>query len=143
MAKSTHIKIKAEGYHITVNGNSVYCNDTVEFTNSSSGGTDIIGSWSEGNLPQNSFQFELNNPWMGYPWGAIGPYMDEDGWDNCRKGFSVGEVKIWKCGYGCGGDDGEACFEYARLSRLEDTDTKNFLLEIGVWDYDPNQIVYC
>jgi hypothetical protein len=139
--KSTHITIKAEGFHITVNGQSVYCNDQVEFTNSSSD-TDIIGSWQEANLPNKMFQFELNNPWIGSPWGAVGPYADENGWSNCRIGFSVGDVRVWKCGYADGGDDGETMYVYARLSRTDDTDTKNFVLEIGVWDIDPNNI-YC
>jgi hypothetical protein len=140
--KPTHITIKAEGYHITVNGQSVYCNDQVEFTNSASGGTDIIGSWQEAELPNNMFQFELNNPWIGKPWGAVGPYADDNGWSNCRVGFSVGDVRVWKCGFSDGGDDGETDYEYARLTRLDDTDTKNFVLEIGVWDFDPNNI-YC
>lgn len=140
MAKPTHITIKAEGYHVTVNGQSVYCNNQVEFTNSASGGTDIIGSWQNGNLPQDGFQFELNNPWIDYPWGAIGPYLDDNGWANCRTKFSVGDSFVWKLGYGCGGDDGETCWSYARLTRLEDTDNKNFLLEVGIWDIDPNNI---
>jgi hypothetical protein len=133
MAKSTKLTIKGEGYHITCNNQSVYLNDQVEFVGSVSGGTDILGSFQDANLPDCCFQFEFNNPWIGYPWGAVGPYADDNGWSNDRTNFGQGESKVFHLKFYDGGDDGEYNDFYVRVTRQDDTDTKNFLMELDYW----------
>ncbi len=134
MTKSTQIKIKGEGYHVTCNNTNAYLNDTLTFIGSESGGTDIIGSFQMANLPNCTFQFEFNNPWLGWPWGAIGPYVDDNGWANDRTNFSQGESKVFHLKYADTGDDGETFDYYVKISRMNDTTTINFIMEL---DYMP------
>ena len=133
MAKPTKITIKGEGYHVTVNGQSDYLNDTLTYTGSASGGTDIIGSFQDANIPYCCFQFELNNPWINYPWAAVGPYADDNGWSNDRTNFGVGDVKVFHLKFYDGGDDGEYNDFYVKVTRVADTDTKNFEMELDYW----------
>jgi len=79
------------------------------------------------------FQFEFSNPWMGYPWAAIGESIDDSGWNNNRTNLSVGEVKVFHLKYYDGGDDGGYNDFYVKVTREEDTDTKNFKMHLGYW----------
>ena len=133
MARPTKLTINGEGYHLTCNTKSVFLNSSETFQNSESGGTDMIGSFQLANLPNCCFQFEFNNPWIGYPWGAIGPYVDDNGWANDRTNFSQGESKVFHLKYSDGGDDGETNDCYVKVSRLNDTDTINFVMDLDYW----------
>lgn len=133
MAKSTKLTVKGQGYHVSCNGQNVYLNDEVTFVGSSSGGTDILGSFQDANIPQCGFQFEFSNPWIGYPWGAVGPYLDDNGWNNDRTNFSEDETKVFHLKFADSGDDGEAMDFYVKVTRLADSDTKNFVMQLGYW----------
>lgn len=133
MAKSTHLTIKGENFHVSCNGNNDFLNSQLDYTGSSSGGVDIVGSFQDANLPNCLFQFEFNNPWIGSPWGAIGTAIDDSGWDNDRTNFREGDSKIFNLKFYDGGDDGEYEDFPVKVSRLGDTDTKNFVMELGYY----------
>lgn len=133
MAKSTRLIIKGEGYHVTCNGKNDYLNSELEYIGSESGGTDIVGSFQDANLPYCCFQFEFNNPWAGWPWGAIGTAIDDNGWNNDRTNFDQGDSKIFNLKFYDGGDDGEYNDFPVKITRLGDTDTKNFVMQLNYY----------
>jgi hypothetical protein len=135
MTKPTKVKAIGDGYNISANNYpSVYLSGSpVEFVGSESGGVDVVGSFQDNNLPNCLFQFEFNNPWIGDPWAAIGTAVDDNGWGNDRTNFDVNDVKVFHLKFYDGGDDGEYNDFYVKVTREEDTDTKNFTMEIGYW----------
>ena len=137
--KSTHLTIKGEGYHVICNEKNEYLNSQLEYTNSSLTGTDLIGSFQSAGCPYAFFQFEFNNPWIGTPWGAIGKSSDENGRENDKTNFNEGESKIFNLSYYDGGDDGEYDNMPVKVTRLDDTDTKNFIMELNY--YGPRPII--
>lgn len=133
MIKSTHLTIKGQNFHISCNGNNDFLNSQLEYIGSSSGGTDIIGSFQNANLPNCLFQFELNNPLIGWPWCAVGSTLDDSGRANGRTNLGQEESKVFPLKFYDGGDDGESCDFYVKFSRLRDTNTKNFVMELGYY----------
>lgn len=136
MIKSTKVTVIGSGFNVNVNNYpTVYLNDDqpVSFIGSSPGDVDIVGSFQNNNLPFCMFQFEFNNPWIGYPWAAVGEAIDDNGWDNDRTSMGVGDVKIFHLKFYDGGDDGEYNDFYVKVTRESDTDTKNFQMDLDYW----------
>jgi hypothetical protein len=127
--KSTKVIVRANNGSWMVSANqspyiSVEGNTTFTCVGSNSGDVDVTGEFYNSNI---ILQFEMNNPWIGYPWAAVGPYIGDSGWKNDRTSLSEGESHIFvNTIYG---DDYEFDFK-TRVIRLADTDTKNFELWI-------------
>ena len=67
--------------------------------------------------------FEMNNPWIGSPWAAVGQAIGDSGWKNDRTDMGEGDSHVFCTTFYT--DDDEYNF-YTRVIRLSDTDTKNF-----------------
>jgi|688.fasta_scaffold132511_5 hypothetical protein len=135
MTKPTKVTVIGEGYNISANNypSTYMSGDPVVYIGSNSGDVDVVGSFQDNNLPDCLFQFEFNNPWIGSPWAAVGNAIDDSGWDNDRTDMDVNDVKVFHLQFYDGGDDGEYNDFYVKVTRNDDTDTKNFTMELGYW----------
>jgi hypothetical protein len=125
MSKSTKVTVRANGGTWMVNANgSAYKqiggSETFTCTDSKSGDVDVSGEFYNDNI---IIQFEMNNPWIGSPWAAVGQAMGDSGWDNDRTSMDEGDSHVFSTTIY--NDDDEYTFN-TRVLRLSDTDTKNF-----------------
>lgn len=125
MSKSTKVTVRANGGTWMVNANgSAYKqiggSETFTYTDSKSGDVDVSGEFYNDNI---IIQFEMNNPWIGSPWAAVGQAMGDSGWDNDRTSMDEGDSHVFSTTIY--NDDDEYTFN-TRVLRLSDTDTKNF-----------------
>jgi hypothetical protein len=124
--KDTRVIFRANGgsWRLTMNGSSyrrISGDESFECTGSNSGGVDVVGEFYNDRVV---LQIEVNNPWIGSPWAAIGQVIDDmGGWSNGRTELSEGEYHIFSTTFYT--DDDEYVFN-TRVIRLMDTDTKNF-----------------
>lgn len=130
--KDTRVIFKANGgsWRLTMNGSSyrrISGDESFECTGSNSGGVDVVGEFYDDKI---ILQIEVNNPWIGSPWAAIGQAIDDSGWDNDRTALSEGEHHIFSTTFYT--DDDEFEFK-TKVVRLKDTDTKNFEIYPGYW----------
>ena len=133
MTKATKVTIRANGGSWSVSGNQskytqINGSDSVSYTGSNSGDVDVTGEFYNDNI---ILQFEMNNPWIGCPWAAIGQSIGDSGWNNDRTNLSEGEDHIFSTTFYT--DDSEYVFK-TRVIRLADTDTKNFEVWPGWWE---------
>ena len=123
--KDTKVTIRANGGNWTVNGNdsnytNISGNESVSYQDSKSGDVDVSGTFYNGNI---ILTFEMNNPWIGSPWAAVGQAIGDSGWKNDRTDMGEGDSHVFCTTFYT--DDDEYNF-YTRVIRLSDTDTKNF-----------------
>ncbi len=126
MSKLTKVIFRANGgsWVVKANGSEykrISGNETFVYADSVSDGVDVSGEFYNDEIV---LQFEVNNPWIGSPWAAIGQSVDDlGGWGNDRTSLSEGEDHIFSTTFYT--DDDEYVFK-TRVIRLADTDTKNF-----------------
>lgn len=123
--KATKTIFRANGGSWTVSANGsnykeITGNETFVCVGSESGGVDVTGEFYNNNIV---LQFEMNNPWIGSPWAAIGQAIGDSGWSNGRTELQEGEDHVYTTTIY--GEDDEFSFN-TRVIRLLDTDTKNF-----------------
>ena len=131
--KSTKVTVKANGgsWMVTANGSpykQINGDDIFTCTGSASGDVDVTGEFYNDNI---IISFEMNNPWIGWPWAAVGQAIGDSGWKNDRTNLDQGESHIFTTTIYT--DDDQYDFK-TKVVRLNDTDTKNFEVYPGWWD---------
>jgi len=132
MAKLTKVIFRANGgsWMVKTNGSKyqkISGNETFIYADSVSDGVDVVGEFYNDEIV---LQFEVNNPWIGSPWAAIGQAIGDSGWGNGRTSLSEGEDHVFSTTFYT--DDDEYVFK-TRVIRLSDTDTKNFEILPDWW----------
>ena len=133
MSKSTKVTFRANGGSWAVCANQseykrIAGNETAVFVGSNSGGVDVEGEFYNDNI---ILSFEMNNPWIGYPWAAVGQSIGDSGWKNDRTSLSEGEDHIFTTTIYTYDSEYEI---RTRVIRLVDTDTKNFEVWPNWWE---------
>jgi hypothetical protein len=131
--KDTKVTFRANGGSWTVSANGsdykrIAGNETFVCVGSASGGVDVTGEFYNDNIV---LQFEMNNPWMGSPWAAVGQAIGDSGWDNDRTNLGEGDDHVYTTTIYT--DDDQYDFK-TRVIRLSDTDTKNFEVYPDWWE---------
>ena len=127
MAKDTKVTFKANGgtWMVTANGSEykqISGDETFVCQDSKPGDVDVSGEFYNDNI---ILVFEMNNPWIGSPWAAVGQALGDSGWKNDRTNLDEGESHVFTTTFYTDDDSYDV---KTRVVRLKDTDTKNFVI---------------
>ena len=132
-SKETRVIVRGSGMNISANSYPTVClqdNQTTEFIGSQFE-ADIQGSFQDNELGYLLFHFQFNNPMIGYPWAAVG--SSSNAAENDQTSMSEGDIKVFHLKYYAGGDDGGYNDYYVKVTKLPDTDYKNFMMDLDYW----------